>query len=412
MTKDDLCYLRTVVANILLIPSSFVLIDGVDPSSSITVTMLIPDQHVEILQKMLNAKDIDLSELIAFGVDSFTIGESVFPVAENSKISTDTYMEQSDVEMIVKLQKSRDTVANLELENMKQMERIKEVETQNLLLQAQNETFMRSAKPNHMFPEGKIKLEKPDELDTEIQDALLKFSNYLEEMSKDNCNKQLVLQLLKAHATLIATRCFQELSMMISKVAVQAQNLTILKGTHVALRHFFESEAGEPTPIKIVKEISQKLLPEEKSILEKDYNWTEHDKEAFQKSSLPFLLSLMAKESTEKGDKACRNLTEFLRRCLTKIIRIDLLLEFLEKVANYGEEDIEDAASSSTTASDIEVQASRVTKMEEMSKNVKKILDKLNSLDDKMHSVPELGNIARQIKGEYPFWLYKLLCAE
>ena len=80
MTRGEIRYLRNVAAATVLIPPSFVLIDGIDPSRSVVVTLQFPDQHATILKDMLETREVEVAELIELGVDCITVGEIDFPL--------------------------------------------------------------------------------------------------------------------------------------------------------------------------------------------------------------------------------------------------------------------------------------------------------------------------------------------
>ncbi|XP_060604859.1 uncharacterized protein LOC132757561 [Ruditapes philippinarum] len=406
MNRGELQYLRTIAANAVLIPSSFVIIDGINPSSSVIITLQFPEQHANIFRNLLEKREIELGELIEFGVDSITIGDKTFHINENPAENSRTFTD-GDVDASIKLHWAETKIVNLEEENKKQSDKIYELDKQILTLQAQNDTFTTAFKTKQgIFSEDK---KNPEELlfvANEIEGALTQFNTTLEDISKENCKRVTVLQLLQAHATLIASVCCQDVSMIfqhISTKAKQMQGLMIMTAVHAALQRFVGVDLSEESaPIKVLKEISMKLRPHEVQKLEEVNDLTESERNDIKSGASPVLLMLLRKE-LQKGFGL--NLEEFLTKCLMTINRTELLQEFHEKFAKYAKDDINPSDGISATDTD-EAKTSREPHINDIANNVKLILVKLSEMDQKINHLPEFGKLDSELKA-YPHSLYK-----
>ena len=67
------------IAEILCIPPEFVLIAGIEPSSSLLLTLMIPDDHVEVLVEMLRKKET-FPAFALHGIDKIEVNGEVFAV--------------------------------------------------------------------------------------------------------------------------------------------------------------------------------------------------------------------------------------------------------------------------------------------------------------------------------------------
>jgi len=57
MSLQDILTFRTQVANALFLPPEYVIICGIQPSTSIVIVFMMPEVYVNILQEQLEAKE-------------------------------------------------------------------------------------------------------------------------------------------------------------------------------------------------------------------------------------------------------------------------------------------------------------------------------------------------------------------
>lgn len=78
-TSRYLSQLRSQLCKVLMCPPEAILFNGVEPSSSLLVTVMIPDLYADILLEMLN-EGYEFPELEIVGVDTVKIRESTFSI--------------------------------------------------------------------------------------------------------------------------------------------------------------------------------------------------------------------------------------------------------------------------------------------------------------------------------------------
>lgn len=69
--------LRNNVAKIVCAPAELVVIDAVEPGSSLLVTLILPTMYTQILQHLLETGE-DLWELTAVGIDTIVINDKSY----------------------------------------------------------------------------------------------------------------------------------------------------------------------------------------------------------------------------------------------------------------------------------------------------------------------------------------------
>lgn len=78
--RSDIEHLRTRVATLLCVPLQYVFIRGIEPSSSLVVTLMIPEMYVDILHNLLNQGE-DFADLHKLGVDAIELdGKTPFNI--------------------------------------------------------------------------------------------------------------------------------------------------------------------------------------------------------------------------------------------------------------------------------------------------------------------------------------------
>ena len=90
-SRADIEKLRSHVSTLLFVPPQFVFVAGIEPSSSLVITLMIPELYVLMLREMLEAGDV-LTALSGTGVDVIDIdGEKSYDI--NSKCLGISYFD-------------------------------------------------------------------------------------------------------------------------------------------------------------------------------------------------------------------------------------------------------------------------------------------------------------------------------
>lgn len=79
-SSDDLESLKGAMSVLLRCPMHHIIIDGIEPTSSIHITFMIPDVCIEIL---LNLDDQEKKRLFLHGVDRFKVDEQLIDCKGN-----------------------------------------------------------------------------------------------------------------------------------------------------------------------------------------------------------------------------------------------------------------------------------------------------------------------------------------
>ncbi|XP_053386304.1 uncharacterized protein LOC123537777 [Mercenaria mercenaria] len=136
MTTDELSHIRAVVAVLLGMPMKFVLINGVDPSTSVTVTLLLPNDHVKVLRSLLQDNVKDVIMLLHVGVDKITLDGHIYVVSDLNLLyeSESDEETQRQIDLVEKYQEARKVVNLYEIENANLKQEIGDLETKLMAL--------------------------------------------------------------------------------------------------------------------------------------------------------------------------------------------------------------------------------------------------------------------------------------
>lgn len=68
--------IRTIAARLMLVPPQFVTIAGIEPSSSLLITLMVPERFLKYLEAALNNKAV-MKELTNLDIDMVRTGATV-----------------------------------------------------------------------------------------------------------------------------------------------------------------------------------------------------------------------------------------------------------------------------------------------------------------------------------------------
>ena len=72
--RSSLEAMRMTAARLMIVPPEFVVIAGIEPSSSLLITFMIPERFIKYLEAALNKKPV-VKELTHMGIDIVRIGD-------------------------------------------------------------------------------------------------------------------------------------------------------------------------------------------------------------------------------------------------------------------------------------------------------------------------------------------------
>lgn len=134
-------------------------------------------------------------------------------------VSSEIVTEQ-EVDISIRLHWEKEKIEKLQKENEKQADKINELEKQMFLIQAENVTFRNASGTKDEILSGDLSKEAIPAV-VGVMDALNRFIKILETLAKENYKKNSILEVLQAHATLIATFCYQDVSIILQNMVIQ-----------------------------------------------------------------------------------------------------------------------------------------------------------------------------------------------
>ncbi|KAH3725057.1 uncharacterized protein LOC127853677 [Dreissena polymorpha] len=186
-TRGDIQATRMHIAEILCIPPEFVLIAGIEPSSSLLLTLMIPDDHVEVLVEMLRKKET-FPAFALHRIDKIEVNGEVFAVTGKPYPIQSDHQEQ----LLNVYQQLQDTERHMQSTELRCLEMDKTINKLKLDLQAAD-TIICSLKPKTPV----------DNMEQEYERCLELYRSQLEKLKKDKIEPGHVLRLLVFHCDLM-----------------------------------------------------------------------------------------------------------------------------------------------------------------------------------------------------------------
>ncbi|XP_052810414.1 uncharacterized protein LOC128238489 isoform X2 [Mya arenaria] len=365
-SRDQILSFRARVANALFIPPEYVLIAGVQPSSSLLIALMIPESYVELFQMMLE-RDDEFLALQRLGVDVVEVGRKSYNlkgIADAELVETEqqsrltTIYEQLE-EKVKNLEKTEVEVVTLSRKVDNLQEELKGNENKIKLLNVEVKTLRKVLKPNANNPVVSEILEK----------AMDNFKSVLDEVEKTNYDKTLIVKLLDTNTELVSVGGAHSLAIKERGYnhEIARLNAMITPLQYKLARYQYATAGGPPefdpatdkaflnvlqtmifsaipgvgsfnqtlTPVgeEILKNISMGLKQRDRKTILKNYTWHPNDpiKARMDDDSSWFLAGIFYKELEKHGNGEIIDFGQFYASLLSDIGRADLKEKFVQQ---------------------------------------------------------------------------------
>lgn len=345
VTRNDLERLRTTAATLMLVPARFVTIAGVEPSSSIQITLMIPTRYVKYLELALKRKHI-VKDLTNLRVDTVCTNNLKFMLQGADVVGS---VMQTHIKSVYET--LRDTEKRLE---------DCEIECLHLkrnLARRPPDTFGDLLKFFYADVDYKNGLlRKVPRLAKESAYAFFKFATA--QIRKLGYNEEAIACLLDSHYYLMNIKAKEKREFLIAQFVSENQQLRtrllemqILnarpKSQYISGVVDFEYRLRQnvlvpetivqlaPFAVEILKVLSDELTSDEKQQLLKKYTWPENDESTrlMKLKESIFLAELYFKEvQVSKKHVDCK---EFISNALIEVNRLDLKQKFLKMLEKH-----------------------------------------------------------------------------
>ncbi|XP_053397905.1 uncharacterized protein LOC123552421 [Mercenaria mercenaria] len=348
--------IRNRVAAILFIPLEFVIIAGLEPSTSLLITLMIPDSYVTILEELLDtgACNVEFTEL---GIDIVKINK-VYNVGDFMDRETLDIDQQPKLASIYQQFEAKS----------KQLE-VSEVERLRLSGEiAKNKKQVAELETKHFHDDVMIRTLKTVVSDDHLclaslssQCALTEFESAIKQVS--TCDKNVLRRLISANSAVVANRlndsyrirqkqlelAVEDLQSQIiplklqvhkyrffSEVTVEEMDKILLDSFRKLLQSFAEEVSVgveiNAEALQILKKISRSLRCREKEKLANKYVWDPNDKlkQTIDNDQSFFLAGILYKEIKET--QTIVDMEQFISQCLEDVGRTDLMKKFQDLV--------------------------------------------------------------------------------
>lgn len=350
-TNASLQNLRATAATIMGVPPQFIMIDGVEPFSSLLITLMVPEAFVRYFKAAVSRNET-LKLFDQLHVDKVVIGETIWKFSE---LETDNVLHDKQEDQLAVMYRKLQNVENkldetegecLQLKRQLKLQKSENEATTNTLMAVLIRKLYQ-AYWNRNVP----RLTK--------MSAISYYRFCLKQINKkclENELRELMLNLLDAHGLVVQTRMYESQELVALHLIEQAKNMEnmanhlelmkarkqfsdtateVEKATAAALKNRLVIRQPQigivqraitfgESDLRILKEISDLLSTEEKQQLYDEYVWPKDDwltVQMQQKQSI-FLACLFCKamETTDSND-----LAEFVTEKLKKVKREDLV---------------------------------------------------------------------------------------
>lgn len=357
--RSSLEALRMRLVQLLFVPPEYVIIAGIEPSSSLIITFMIPVRFVKYLEAAIE-KRTPAKELTDFGIDMIQLNDQTVNlhgvegaeiVETEEQIKLKTVYEQ--------LQTTTDILEDREIECLKLQRRLDE-----MMRSQENLNEKAKAMLVNLMHTTRVKQTVPR---LSNQSALAFFKHSLKQAKTLKYDKDVIDMLLDAQASVLNTRWKDIQDMQIGALRIENQGLrsqlllvqaankrlqiwTVLDNKEFQkqlLQNLMLSVAGvaqeikaqiqiqfNPVVMEILTVLSRMLSPKDKQRLVATYVWSEDDEltKYMRKQDSVFLAGLLVKEIQLTGREVV--FEDFIMRKLTEVKRIDLRDKFVRMLRN------------------------------------------------------------------------------
>ncbi|WAR08934.1 hypothetical protein MAR_018892 [Mya arenaria] len=363
-TDSYLQQLRERLASILFLPPQFIMIAGIEPSSSMLLTFMIPEQYCELLLNMLKSGEV-FPCLQKLGVDVISVDEltvNLNGVTDAEKIETE---QQSRLKTVYEqLAEKTKQLEKTELELLSMGRKIDKLSED--LIQANKKAFDADkiqAAFRNINREARKDVFDFEEVFTEpvrslIQTSLDEFKDGLKKV--DDHQKGTVVQILNKHTDILSFSMLEFFQLRETTLQNEIRRLKSLviplqcdlakyqllanlekenleESLLALLQQLFESIQGSVTDIEltdvglaILRKISRRLRYKEKLKIERKYEWKKDDriKKDMDTDQSFFLAGILYKEVETK--QKLIDYETFISGILDEVGREDLKRKFYE----------------------------------------------------------------------------------
>ncbi|KAL3883449.1 hypothetical protein ACJMK2_029710 [Sinanodonta woodiana] len=419
--RTNLEQLRITLSQLLMIPPQFVLISGLEPSSSFIITFMIPEYYASLLVDILSKTTIpDLTE---FGINAVNIDGKEINIsgAEVLQFPKDQIVAKT----FAKLHIAEQQLEQRDIEYLKQSREV-EASRHKLKQAGQNKLnsdWTEGLSQRYLFQKDTLDPINGEVASLKIQSALANFRFSLKKVKDLNYDIDVIMNLLQANSYLVDIRVratFTNLMRhMLADIEQQKAILTSQQHTIQLLQFVSRSNPKESVmillsqlwkmlpqfsfqtvitvnipgaAIQILRKYSHRLNKKEKRILRKFHNWSIEDIDNVEKNPDSFLEILVTKECQRVGGSF--SLAKYLPPLLEEIHQKDLAKKCMEDFRRL--ESDQRRQSNETTAHGFQSQ-SRTLNEQQQSQQLAEIYSKLqnvektvNELKDRRVECPDL----------------------
>lgn len=368
-TRDDINILRLRMAKLLFVPQQFVIIRGIEPSSSLLVTLMIPEMYVEILRDLLENGE-KFSELCDIGVDTVEVdGEGPFDLTGSCMNGVEeTEQQKSLVNVYEHLQQTKAQLDESEtacIELSRQMDHLqRKVDTQDkdldhlqLKVDTQDKDLCKTKSELEALKKVfTVSHDGSQPASLKEQSSLKDFTVSLHKVSLEAVDRTVILRLLDATVNIVSTSLRESHRLQVEKMRLDLQEMkskllplifeleqykfltnlsSIDKSTLDSLRVMLQTLIAPalsqeiqisitPHGLQVMEKISNKLRLKEKEKLKQKYKWNPEERieKWMNEHQNRFLAGLYCKEIEQKNVHV--DCESFLAQCLTEVNREDL----------------------------------------------------------------------------------------
>ncbi|KAK3594185.1 hypothetical protein CHS0354_007085 [Potamilus streckersoni] len=438
--RSDLEQLRTIVSQLVMIPAQFVLVSGLEPSSSFIITFMIPEYHVSVLVEIISKQTThDLTEL---GIDTIYVDDKKFSLSGAGEYKVLLSQEEQNVaKTFGRLKVAEQQLEQREIEYLK-LSRELEVSRQELKQAGENKqnicNMMGALNQLHLFQNdlGPINGEVSS---LKIQSALANLRFSLRKVKDLKYDTDVIMNLLQANSYLADTQVRAEfigrmkylmtnIEMQKAIIISQQQAIYLLQFVSEStpqealtifmsqLWNTFQQLASQtvgvniPLPlIEILRKYSHLLHKRERQILHRFHTWSKEEDDIVEKNPSLFLEMLVVKECQRFGVSI--NLANFIPPLFEKVQRKDLARKYEDDIKRLESE--QRKQSNDAKAHDVQPSTTafkeqqKSQKLDEMNTRLKHLENMIKELVD---NKSESSNLLKDFMNpmNLPIWGSKL----
>ncbi|KAK3585719.1 hypothetical protein CHS0354_020287 [Potamilus streckersoni] len=307
--RDGLEQLRTLVSNRLAVPPEFVFICGLEPSSSLMVTIMIPVFHAEIFVELL--KENSISELLELGIDSVHINGETFNLHGFEDVEMVETTGQANI--VKEYEKLKKTEALLEQREIEVLRLTRE------LIAARKTLHDTGMAQQHKTQNG-----NSWHINLLLTNALTKFNFCLRKIRALKYDTDVITDLLEAYSNFVAVKTREEYELKLRNINLQlalqqivhefmtfslikGQPLTNSESIFLMLAQLWKAfqpgfgtiairtQLGDEIS-QILREISNKLTDEDTEKLKSTFAWSSDEDALLLENGSHFLEMMVQKE--------------------------------------------------------------------------------------------------------------------